>query len=33
MKTNKKGILVEKIFFIKSKFDNLAIGKEFGIVL
>ncbi len=25
--------MVEKILFYKSKFDNLAIGKEFGIVL
>ncbi len=33
MKQNKKGIMVETIVFTKSKFDNLAIGKEFGIVL
>jgi hypothetical protein len=33
MKPNKKGIMFEKFFFFKSKFDNLAIGKEFGIVL
>jgi hypothetical protein len=33
MKPNKKRIMVEKILFYKSKFDNLAIGKEFGIVL
>ena len=33
MKPNKKGIMVEKFFFNKSKFDYLAIGKEFGIVL
>jgi hypothetical protein len=33
MKPNKKGIMVEQLFFYKSKIDNLAIGKEFGIVL
>jgi hypothetical protein len=33
MKPNKKGIMVEKIVFTKSTFDNLAIEKEFGIVL
>ena len=33
VKHNKKGIMVEKIVFTKSKFDNLAIGKEFGILL
>jgi hypothetical protein len=33
MKTNKKGIMVEKIVFTKSKFDNLAIEEEFWIVL
>ncbi len=25
--------MVEQLFFYKSKIDNLAIGKEFGIVL
>ena len=33
MKPNKKGIVIEKIFFYKSKFDYLAIRKEFGIAL
>jgi hypothetical protein len=32
-KPNKKGIMVEKFFFYNSKFDNLAIRKEFGIAL
>jgi hypothetical protein len=31
MKPNKKGIIVEKFFFHKSKFNNLAIRKELGI--
>jgi hypothetical protein len=33
MEAIKKGIMAENFFFYKSKFDNLAIGKEFGIVL
>ncbi len=33
MKPNEKGIMVENFFFYKSKFDNLAIQKEFGIAL
>ena len=33
MKPIKKGIMVEKFFFYKSKFDYLAIRKEFCIVL